>query len=188
MRKTAWCGTGKRSLPVRRSGSGEAVEFNLTAMLDMAFQIPAFFVLTFRPVKAEGQVALRLPPAMSIPPGGPQPVGHADDPNHLPAEFRTVLIIVTATERGDVRQVYLGRPRDQQKQEVAVDPKLKIFGTKLASLLNDPASPFDQVVIQVGSKLRYAELMRLIDVCTRQTLGGDPNSRLSKLSLVDENG
>ena len=172
----------------RPRDSGEGIELNLTAMLDMAFQILAFFVLTFRPVKAEGQVAVRMPSAMSIPGGGTLPAGNADDPAHLPQEFRTVVIVVTSTEHGDLRQLYLGRPREPQPEEVAVDPKLRAFGMKLAALLNDPASPFDQVVIQVGSKLRYAELMKVIDVCTRQTLGGDPHMRLSKLSLVDENG
>jgi hypothetical protein len=55
-------------------------------------------------------------------------------------------------------------------------------------LLNDPGSPFDQVVIQVGSKLRYDQLMRVVEVCTKQTVGGDPKTKLTKLSLVDENG
>lgn len=168
--------------------SGESIELNLTAMLDMAFQILAFFVLTFRPVKAEGQVAVRMPPAVSRADDGTQTVGNTPDPAHLPQEFRTVVIVVTATDHGDLRQIYLGRPREPQREAVAVDTKLKAFGAKLRALLNDAASPFDQVVIQVGSKLRYAELMRVIDVCTRQTLGGDPHKRLSKLSLVDENG
>ena len=33
----------------RRRGSSNVVEINLAAMLDMAFQLLAFFVLTFRP-------------------------------------------------------------------------------------------------------------------------------------------
>jgi biopolymer transport protein ExbD len=172
----------------RPRDSGEGIELNLTAMLDMAFQILAFFVLTFRPVKAEGQIAVRMPPVASVPGDRTEHMGDTDDPAHLPQELRTVVIIVTATEHGDLRQLYLSRPRDKQREAVAVDAKLKVFGMKLAALLNDPASPFDQVVIQVGSKLRYAELMKVIDVCTRQTLGGDPHQRLSKLSVVDENG
>ena len=44
----------------------------------------------------------------------------------------------------------------------------------------------DQVVIQVASNLKYDELMRVLGVCTHQTIGGDPKNRLTKLSLVDE--
>ena len=172
----------------KHKATGEEVELNLTAMLDMAFQILAFFVLTFRPPKAEGQIALRMPPAMPISgqAGGLNPGDK--ETTDLPKEFKTVLVIVTSTAAGDIRQIYVGRPGSPDKEEVTVDPKLNIFKSKLGSLLNDPASPFDQVVIQVGSTLKYSELMRVIDVCTRQTLGGDPHNRLSKLSLVDENG
>ena len=31
-------------------------------MLDMAFQLLTFFILTFRPAPIEGQISLRLPP------------------------------------------------------------------------------------------------------------------------------
>ena len=40
----------------------EGVELNLAAMLDMAFQLLTFFILTFRPAPVEGQVDLLLPP------------------------------------------------------------------------------------------------------------------------------
>ncbi len=42
------------------------MELNLAAMLDMAFQLLTFFILTFRPAPVEGQILLRMPP--------PQPV------------------------------------------------------------------------------------------------------------------
>ncbi len=50
---------GRRRL--KRHNPSE-VELNLAAMLDMAFQLLAFFVLTFRPPPAESQISLRLPP------------------------------------------------------------------------------------------------------------------------------
>ncbi len=37
----------------------EEVELNLAAMLDMAFQLLTFFVLTFKPAPVEGQIALQ---------------------------------------------------------------------------------------------------------------------------------
>ena len=54
---------------------------------------------------------------------------------------------------------------------------------RLRTILADPASPFDQVVIQVGSGLRYDALMGVIDVCTRQRLSD--GQRLTKLSFVE---
>ena len=49
-----------------RRPSQEDVELNVTAMLDMAFQLLAFFVLTFRPPPGEDQIYLKLPPAQPV--------------------------------------------------------------------------------------------------------------------------
>ena len=40
-----------------RRHSAEGVELNVTAMLDMAFQLLAFFILTFRPGPLEPAVS-----------------------------------------------------------------------------------------------------------------------------------
>src|SRR6185295_6969433 len=54
----------------KKHRGGDEVELNLAAMLDMAFQLLTFFILTFKPAPVEGDIALRLPP--------PQPI---TDPN-----------------------------------------------------------------------------------------------------------
>src|SRR4029079_2665392 len=56
-----------------RRGSQEGVELNLAAMLDMAFQLLAFFILTFQPAPVEGEISLRMPrpTAVSAVPGAP---------------------------------------------------------------------------------------------------------------------
>jgi biopolymer transport protein ExbD len=38
------------------------VTLNLAAMLDMAFQLLAFFIITYHPPDVEGDIRLRLPP------------------------------------------------------------------------------------------------------------------------------
>ena len=45
----------------KENSDHENVELNVTAMLDMAFQLLAFFVLTFSPPPLESQFSLRLP-------------------------------------------------------------------------------------------------------------------------------
>ena len=44
----------------RRQGD---VELNLAAMLDMAFQLLTFFILTYHPAPSEGQFGMNLLPA-----------------------------------------------------------------------------------------------------------------------------
>ncbi len=38
----------------------------MASMLDMAFQLLTFFILTFRPAPIEGQISLRLPPPIPV--------------------------------------------------------------------------------------------------------------------------
>jgi biopolymer transport protein ExbD len=60
---------------------------------------------------------------------------------------------------------------------------LAALDRRLAAVLGSEGSAFDQVIIQVDSRLRYEELMRVVDVCTRQKL---PDGRpLTKLSFVE---
>lgn len=59
----------------RRPPMSENVPFPVTPMLDMAFQLLAFFVLTFQPPSGETRIDLYLPavPAALPKPGGSQP-------------------------------------------------------------------------------------------------------------------
>ncbi len=152
------------------------VELNLAAMLDMAFQILVFFVLTFRPAPVEGQVELRMPPPQARGGEGDAAAGAGTDPLK---NLTTLPIVLIATSDG-----YLGQIRVAERPAV-IDPQLAMFHAQLKKLFGDPATPFDQVVIQVGSTMRYDELMRVLDVCSRQRLPG--GQRLSKLSIVPDN-
>ena len=141
------------------------VEMNLAAMLDMAFQLLTFFILTFRPAPIEGQLSLHLPLPVAVAPE-PQPqVNPGGDPGEI-NEFETLHLQVMANERGGVRQVILeaspvvqGEMNDANTQRL--DRELqRIFGTKMIA--------FDRIQIAVERKVRYGELMKVIDVCTRQ--------------------
>lgn len=161
--------------------SPEEVELNLAAMLDMAFQILCFFILTFKPPPAEGQIQLRMPPAQPLQTVPTKEQAGSDANKNNPVQgLNTLPIILTATDDGSIRQIYVN------KQEVVVDPKLAMLDAELKKLLNDPATPYDQVVIQVSPNLKYEELMRVLGVCTHQTIAGDPKNHLTKLSLVSE--
>ncbi|MCL4190498.1 MAG: biopolymer transporter ExbD [Thermoguttaceae bacterium] len=161
--------------PRKRRRKDEEVELNLAAMLDMAFQLLAFFILTFRPSPVEGQVSLRMPP--------PQPVTMAvageqagSNPNNTnPVQgLNSLVITVLGSPSGRIYQMAVG------DAHVAHIIELE---RRLKTVLSDPGVGFDQVLIQVGATLRYDELMKVIDVCTRQKLpNGEP---LSKLSFVE---
>jgi len=147
-------------------------ELNLAAMLDMAFQLLTFFILTFKPAPVEGQIDVRMPP--------PKPVtqkssGGAGSSN-APADAGVESLVISAfpNANGGLGSMRVG--------EVDV-ASLDALNNRLQTVLKDESSPFEQVIIQVGSDLKFEELMKVIDRCTKQELkDGTP---LKKLSFVE---
>jgi biopolymer transport protein ExbD len=156
-------------------GNTDAVELNLAAMLDMAFQLLTFFILTFKPAPVEGQLSLRLPP--------PEPVavarsseqaGNDEDSTNPVAGIESLIISVFASPNGQLDSMAVG--------ETAVG-NLKALGARLETILGEEGTPFEQVVIQVSPNLRYQDLMEVVNVCAEQRLAnGQP---LTKLSFVE---
>lgn len=150
----------------RRRRSQGSVEMNLAAMLDMAFQLLSFFILTFRPAPIEGQLSLNLPPPVPIVKQDAQPKENNGGEAGELVGLDTLHLQVMANDRGGVKQVILeanpvvqGEMNDQNIQRL--DRELRrIFGTKMIA--------FDRIQIAVERRVRYGELMKVIDVCTRQ--------------------
>jgi biopolymer transport protein ExbD len=159
----------------KRRSQGE-VELNLAAMLDMAFQLLAFFCLTYQPMPIEGQISLRLPPPRPVVVAkDAEPVG-GDTTNTNPVQgVSTLTISVFADpQTGAIKSLGVG--------ETHV-PSLGALSGKLKDVFADPGNPFDQVIIQVSDTCRYDELMKVVDICTHQVL--PDGQKLSKLSFVE---
>ncbi|MFO1019163.1 MAG: hypothetical protein U0903_00465 [Planctomycetales bacterium] len=66
---------------------------------------------------------------------------------------------------------------------------LLLLDQRLHAIFSQPASLIDRVLIKVGPRLRYEELMKIIDVCTRQKLGnGSFLNKISFAELIEGNG
>src|SRR5687767_5269395 len=89
----------------RKHRSQGDVELNLAAMLDMAFQLLTFFILTFRPSPVEGQISLRLPPPEAISNVRGQKAG-SDLENKNPLQgLNTLTISVIGTPTGSIHSM-----------------------------------------------------------------------------------
>ena len=164
----------------RRRGKQSEVKLNLAAMLDMAFQLLSFFVLTFKPDPVEGQIRLRLPPPEKVAEVRTDKQAGDDKNNTDPVQgIESLIISVFANADGSIQSLAVG---EGVVGENSPD-KAKALEARLRVILDDKDAPFKQVIIQVGSKLRYDELMKLIDVCTRQKLPS--GEQLTKLSFVE---
>ena len=99
------------------------------------------------------------------------------DPNdkNIMKGLNTLTISVYPNKSGNIGTMAVG--------EAAMGNSPAALDNRLRSVLTDTASPFEQVIIQVGSGLRYDALMSVVDVCTRQKLAD--GKQLSKLSFVE---
>jgi biopolymer transport protein ExbD len=137
----------------------DEVEIPITPMLDMAFQLLTFFVLTFKPAPTELQFVMNLLPSQPAIPVGtdpPPPEDAASD--ELPAGLRTLPTLLRAGAGGTLGRVTLGE-RDIQGMDA--------LQQELGLILNDPTLPFDQALIKVDADLKYSELMQVIDVFSK---------------------
>jgi biopolymer transport protein ExbD len=150
------------------------VQLNLAAMLDMAFQLLAFFILTFQPPLAESDFRLRLPPPMpTIVDNNAKPAGsNVNDKNPVQG-LNTLTITVLGSNDGSIRQIAVG------DTPIA---GLGALDSKLKSIFSE-VKLYDQVILQLGSTLSYDRVMQVVEVCTRQKLAN--GEKLTKLSLVE---
>ena len=160
----------------KKKHSQEDVELNVTAMLDMAFQLLSFFILTFSPPPIESQFSLRLPPPKPIESTDPKAKKAGSDTNDKdPIKgVKTLTISAFADKEGRLGAMGIG--------EEGVG-KLPELDEKLRKIFSDPASPFEQVIVQVAPELHYEDLMKVVEVCAKQTKAD--GTKLTKLSFVD---
>jgi biopolymer transport protein ExbD len=148
------------------------VEIQVTPMLDMAFQLLTFFILTYAPAPVEGQYSMSLLPAapaidMNAPaPAETPPADSAD----IPPLLRTLTTSVYAHPDGTLDHVSVG--------EIDLSD-LDQLRTHLKTIKADPTLPFDQAVIQADPTLSYSELMRVIDIFT------GPGVAITRLSFAE---
>ena len=134
----------------------EEITIPITPMLDMAFQLLTFFILTYHPMPAEGQFVMNLLPASPATDFRAQSAAETSATNpDIPAALRTLPTLLRAGEGGAIGRVTLG--------EIDVEG-MDALKRELKAILEDPTLPFDQAVIKVDPDLRYSELMQVIDV------------------------
>ncbi len=133
---------------------GLEIEIPITPMLDMAFQLLTFFILTYRPAPTEGQFSMNLLPAQQATEITKEQPKENATPS-LDASLRTLKTTLRAGENGLMGEMILA------DKPIPGLPELK---TELESFVNDPVLAFDQAVINVDPQLRYSEVMKVIDI------------------------
>jgi biopolymer transport protein ExbD len=158
----------------RRKRVQEEVQLNMAAMLDMAFQLLAFFILTFKPATIEQQIALKLPPPEKI--KSDQPSAKTDQPADDVA-LTTLRLTADAAPDGGLAGLAFADTGERARN-------LDDLETKLRRVLAGGAkgSSYEQVVVEIDPRLNLQETMLIIDRCLRQKLAD--GKQLTKISPV----
>jgi biopolymer transport protein ExbD len=168
---------GHRKPPAREEG-GVNLSIIITPMLDMAFQLLAFFVMTYHPSALEGHIdASLLPPSNIAIQGKQQQDKNAAPVDMVPDDKETVKVIVKAVKRGqsegkrgdgEPSQIFVKRPEDVNPELVAdadqdLDSALKKLRERLKSMQAKGAKA--SVNIEADSELKHQYFIRVYDAC-----------------------
>ena len=116
----------------KKNRGAEEPTVPVAPMLDMAFQLLTFFVLTYRPAPTEGQFLMNLLPAQpATSMTAEAPTEAASD--KLPTSLRTLPTILKAGPGGSLAQITVG------EQAIPTDPAA--LGKELDKYFQDPNFP-----------------------------------------------
>ena len=143
-------------------GTG-SVDFPVTPMLDMAFQLLAFFVLTFQSPTTQTRLDLYLPATPVALPGSATGESRAAPPKRFDLDLEDDLKIrAVADELGDLKSLKLG---DAPLADV---PALAAQLARYAAVLD--GKPL-KVRIVADDRLRYEIAARIIGTCNAVGVG-----------------
>jgi biopolymer transport protein ExbD len=154
----------------RKSEGAEGPQVPVAPMLDMAFQLLTFFVLTYRAAPVEGQFVMNLLPPQPQTAMAAAPADAAAS-SELPTSLRTLPTTLRAGDDGRLARVAIA--------DVEVPNERAALEKELERYILDPDAPFDQTLIKVDPNLRYSELMTVIDAFTNVFLKAKKDPKLS---------
>src|SRR5579864_5826574 len=163
------------------SGQGVNLGIIITPMLDMAFQVLAFFIMTYHPSALEGHFDVKMLPPEKVAAKGKEDTSK-DPPTDAPPELTDVLLVQvkavgkgqqegTRTE-GDPSRIELKRPEDTNPETIAdlgadisYEDGLKKLGAELKKFLEDPSHTKANIKIAPDPELKQRYTLALYDAC-----------------------
>ncbi|MCI0701230.1 MAG: biopolymer transporter ExbD [Planctomycetia bacterium] len=134
----------------------------ITPMLDMSFQLLAFFILTFKPAPTEGHISMTLPKEEGGEFAIPNPVAE-----NVPLHY---IVRVTATDAGQIEKITLRQEgsaeatgKDFKADKALYQAELK---TLAETLKKDNQTA--KLTLEIHDKLLQAYVVQMMDIATQQ--------------------
>lgn len=142
--------------PPLRSRPVETIPFPVTPMLDMAFQLLAFFILTFQAPTRETRIDLDLPATSAALPVAPSPESHLVTSKDTDVLETDLTVHAESAPNGAMRSLRLGAAAVESVE--ILEERLR----KYRALLDD--QPL-RIRVIADKRLSYGEAARVIGAC-----------------------
>ena len=141
-----------------RPGPPDEIFFPVAPMLDMAFQLLAFFILTFKAPSAETHIDLHLPATPAALPSSPQGQARPSPARAIDADLENDLVVrAEADDLGDLKIIRLGE---------GTVPDLAGLGTRLRRYAQLMGTRPLRVRLVADDRLRYEPAAKIIATCS----------------------
>ena len=141
-----------------RPGPPDEVVFPVTPMLDMAFQLLAFFILTFKAPSNETHLDLHLPATPVALPAASRGEAHPTPARNVDTDLENDLLVrAEADDLGDLKSLRLGE---------APLPDLATLGKRLRRYSELLEGRPLRVRLVADDRLRYEPAARIIATCS----------------------
>jgi biopolymer transport protein ExbD len=150
----------------RRHQTTEFVDPDLpiTPMLDMSFQLLAFFIMSFKPMPTEGQMTVNLPP----PQEGGAPIETIDITKDKPTKY---IAKVHATARGQIASIALSEEGTADATGGKVYADVKPFFAECKRIVQhekderekNPNRPLPKITLEIADPLLHAHVVSVFD-------------------------
>lgn len=131
-----------------------AVELPITPMLDMSFQLMAFFIFTFKPAPSEGQIAMSLPEIKG---------GDSAAPSAMDDKPVTFIVTVAGGENGTIANMTI-REQDGPPGGEPIGAGYDRYGAELRKRRADLKGRPSKVTLEIGSSILHEYVVRLLDI------------------------
>ena len=147
----------------RRRGKGDSpveVTLPITPMLDMSFQLLAFFVMTFQAANAsEGRLDMYLPKGGTPQAKKPDQVDLTKDSDADLDQQAEVTVVVTS-QRGGIDGLSI-----REKTKSTAVPNLDVLKPALMKLRAELGEKQTSIKIEAESRLKFEWLVKVMDAC-----------------------
>lgn len=141
------------------------IQLPITPMLDMSFQLLAFFVITFRSTSAsEGQLDVALPRPVEARAKDPSQIDLTKQTSADADESAEVTVSLAANPSGELSGITI---HEQKEKTIAAPTAAELCAALQAELKKsrEASGKAGAIKIEAAATLRYARLVEVMDAC-----------------------